>query len=96
MMTLLGFDKISNVINIIGASYKRRDSLREKQAEKVEKALRMGEIRSERGLNQELGQKRPGDTRWGSHYRSLLNLGKLFSSIIDVLDALSTVFYEDC
>ncbi|KAK9755784.1 hypothetical protein RND81_01G050400, partial [Saponaria officinalis] len=59
-------------------------------AEKVEEALRVGELQSARGLNQELGLKRPGDTRWGSHYKSLLNLGKLFSSIIDVLDALST------
>ncbi|KAK9713942.1 hypothetical protein RND81_06G059800 [Saponaria officinalis] len=53
------FEKISNMQNIVGASYKRMDLLREKQAEKVEEALRVGELQSARGLNQELGLKRP-------------------------------------
>ncbi|KAK9706919.1 hypothetical protein RND81_07G160600 [Saponaria officinalis] len=78
---------VAKIMMMLLASYKRMDLLREKQAEKVEEALRVGELQSVRGLNQELV---PGDTRWGSHYKSLLNLGKLFSSIIDVLDALST------
>lgn len=29
--------------------------------------------------------KRPGDTRWSSHYGTLINLIHLFSSVIDVL-----------
>ncbi|KAK9689019.1 hypothetical protein RND81_09G028800 [Saponaria officinalis] len=38
------------------------------------------------GLNQELWIKRPCDTRWGSHYRSLLNLRESFLDVIDVLE----------
>ncbi|XP_047978826.1 zinc finger MYM-type protein 1-like [Salvia hispanica] len=36
-------------------------------------------------LNQELGLKRPGDTRWSSHYKTLLNVMDLFSAIVNVL-----------
>ncbi|XP_057790841.1 uncharacterized protein LOC131007949 [Salvia miltiorrhiza] len=34
----------------------------------------------------EMELKRPGDTRWSSHYGTLINLMHLFSSIIDVLE----------
>ncbi|XP_019257830.1 PREDICTED: uncharacterized protein LOC109236055 [Nicotiana attenuata] len=44
------------------------------------------EVHTGRGLNQERGLQRPGDTRWGSHYRTLDNLIVLFSSIIHVLE----------
>ncbi|XP_059315404.1 uncharacterized protein LOC132066015 [Lycium ferocissimum] len=45
-----------------------------------------GEVHSGRGLNQERGLQRPGDTHWDSHYRSLDNLIVLFPSIIHVLE----------
>lgn len=38
--------------------------LGKKQAKKVEEALQFGELETGRGLNQELGLKRAGDTRW--------------------------------
>ncbi|CAL2265244.1 unnamed protein product [Prunus armeniaca] len=56
---------VSNVLNIVGASSKRRDILREKQALKVIEAFSNGELSSRQGLNQELGVRRPCDT---SHY----------------------------
>ncbi|XP_062075261.1 uncharacterized protein LOC133779301 [Humulus lupulus] len=59
---------VSNVVNVVGASSKRRDILREKQALKVIEALKGGELLSGRGQNQESGIKRPCDTRWGSHF----------------------------
>ncbi|KAM3219281.1 hypothetical protein P3L10_023812 [Capsicum annuum] len=40
-----------------------------------------------RGLNQELGLIKAGDTRWGSHYKSFENFISNFASIIDVLDS---------
>ncbi|XP_074300503.1 uncharacterized protein LOC141631779 [Silene latifolia] len=67
-----------------GASY----ILREKQAEHVLKALQMGELISGSGLNQEKGLSRPSDTRWGSHFKTILSVFDLFSTIIDVLDAI--------
>ena len=65
---------------MVGASCKRHDLLREKQAERVKEALSNGNIESGRGLNQELAPVRAGDTRWGSHYRSLMNVSKLFDA----------------
>ncbi|XP_049372494.1 uncharacterized protein LOC125837405 [Solanum verrucosum] len=41
-----------------------------------------------RGLNQELGLVKAGDTRWGSHYKSFGNFISRFDSIVDVLDPL--------
>ena len=35
------------------------------QAEYMIEALKLGEIESGQGLNQEMGLARPGDTRWG-------------------------------
>nr|XP_016509660.1 PREDICTED: zinc finger MYM-type protein 1-like [Nicotiana tabacum] len=79
---------VSNVLNIVGGSFKRMDDLRESQAEKVQEALDMGELETGRGLNQELGLARAADTRWGSHYKSFKNFISMFGSIIDVLDTI--------
>ncbi|GAA0163198.1 hypothetical protein LIER_19121 [Lithospermum erythrorhizon] len=40
------------------------------------------------GLNQELYLARAGDTRWGSHFRVLLRLKKLFTPVVEVLEEL--------
>ncbi|XP_062085743.1 uncharacterized protein LOC133791850 [Humulus lupulus] len=45
---------VSNVVNVFGASSKRHDILREKQALKVIKALKGGELLSGRSQNQEM------------------------------------------
>ncbi|XP_033515332.1 uncharacterized protein [Nicotiana tomentosiformis] len=79
---------VSNVLNIVGGSFKRMDDLRESQAEKVQEALDMGELETGRGLNQELGLARAADTRWGSHYKSFKNFISMFGSIIDVIDTI--------
>ncbi|XP_050207452.1 uncharacterized protein LOC126656872 [Mercurialis annua] len=52
----------------------------------VIESLINGELQTGRGLNQEVSIKRPGDTCWGSHYASLLNIMTMFSSIIYVLE----------
>ncbi|KAL5720233.1 hypothetical protein ACHQM5_012915 [Ranunculus cassubicifolius] len=82
------FNTISTIINTVGASCKRRDSLREKHASKMSNDLKVGEIPSGKGLNQEIGVKRAGDTRWSSHYGSLLNLIRLYPSILEVLSGI--------
>ncbi|KAL5577490.1 hypothetical protein UlMin_019189 [Ulmus minor] len=80
---------VSNVVNIVGASSKRRDILREKQALKVIEALKSGELSSGKGLNQEIGIKRPCDTRWGTHFGTLVSFITMFSSIVDVLEEIT-------
>ncbi|XP_060214793.1 uncharacterized protein LOC132641730 [Lycium barbarum] len=79
---------VSNVLNVVGGSFKRMDELRESQAEKVQEALNMGEVETGKSLNQELGLARAADTRWGSHYKSFKNFIGMFGSITDVLDTI--------
>ncbi|XP_021799956.1 zinc finger MYM-type protein 1-like, partial [Prunus avium] len=83
------FTLVSNVVNIVGASSKRRDILRDKQALKVVEALTNGELSSGKGLNQATEIKRSCDTRWGSYYGTLINFITMFSSTIDVLDEIA-------
>ncbi|CAJ2657317.1 unnamed protein product [Trifolium pratense] len=82
------FNQVATLSNVVGASAKRRDILRESQIEKVDEALKEGEISSGRGLNQEATIKRAGDTRWSSHFGTLLIIVSLFSSMIDMLDVI--------
>ncbi|XP_028071838.1 uncharacterized protein LOC114274166 [Camellia sinensis] len=79
----LFFTLVSNVVNVVGASCKRRDIVKEKQAAKVAEALNTGELSSGQGLNQETNLKRASETRWGSHYGTLVSLASMFSTVID-------------
>ncbi|KAL4029912.1 hypothetical protein IC575_008140 [Cucumis melo] len=77
------------MVNVtIGASVKRRDMLRKKHSANTFEALNNGELSSGRGLNQETMIKRPGDTRWGSHYITLVRCISMFSSICEVLEII--------
>ncbi|XP_019264501.1 PREDICTED: zinc finger MYM-type protein 1-like [Nicotiana attenuata] len=69
--------------------YERREMLRDDQAEKLEELLMLGEVHTGSGLNQELGLQRAGDTRWGSHFKTMRNFISLFSSIVHVLGILA-------
>ena len=39
-------------------------------------------------MNEETNLKRPGDTRWGSYYGTILNLILMFSTIVNVLEII--------
>ncbi|KAF8095654.1 hypothetical protein N665_0327s0010 [Sinapis alba] len=80
------FDKIAVLLNVVGASCKRKDMVREDYRNKVEEKTKKGEIKTGKGLNQEISFQRPGKTRWGSHYKTLLRLVDLFASITKVLE----------
>ncbi|KAJ9566219.1 hypothetical protein OSB04_002185 [Centaurea solstitialis] len=82
------FELTSRLLNMIGSSYKHRDKLRDKQATRDVAALADSDLESGTGLNPEIGIKRPSDTRWGSHYGSLLNIKALYPSICEVLETL--------
>ena len=62
--------------------------LRHHQYANVMKALECGILESGSGLNQEMGLPRPGDTRWGSHYKTVVNMIAMYPTIRDVLIAL--------
>ena len=75
-------------MNVVGASAKRLDILRDKQAMLVNEVFRNSEISSGQSLNQETSLRRFGDTRWGSHYDTLISISTMFSSIGDVLEII--------
>ncbi|KAJ9178614.1 hypothetical protein P3X46_010483 [Hevea brasiliensis] len=66
------FNTVTHLVNVIGGSL----------FEEIAKC----EIKTEQGLNQEMALKRSGDTRWSSHYGTVVNLMHLFPSVIDVLE----------
>jgi hypothetical protein len=70
---------------VIGNSCKKTQMLRVEQAQRIVEALDLGEIDSGKGLNQEIGLGRPGDTRWGSHYKTIMHAIYLYPSIQKVL-----------
>jgi hypothetical protein len=57
------FNFISSIINIVGASCKRMEVIREKQYARIIEGLENGEISSGRDLNQETSLRKYGDTR---------------------------------
>ncbi|KAL1329400.1 hypothetical protein AAHE18_12G037600 [Arachis hypogaea] len=76
-------------------SCKRRDMLHDSWMTKTIEALKSGEIFSGRGLNQEIALKRVGDTRWDSHYGTILRLIFLFPSMVNVLKYLSQALQKN-
>ncbi|XP_052627808.1 uncharacterized protein LOC111880587 [Lactuca sativa] len=80
------FEQISLVVNVVCASCKRKDMLREQARQRVQKGLCSGELETGRGLNQETTLVRAGDTRWGSHFNTLTSLVKLFADVLVVLE----------
>jgi hypothetical protein len=82
------FNIVSILINVVVGSCKRNYMLKEEQNEKVKNALKNGEIVSGRGLNQETNLKRPANTRWNSHFATLVNLILMFKSVTIVLQKL--------
>ncbi|XP_047259695.1 zinc finger MYM-type protein 1-like [Capsicum annuum] len=82
------FDHVTNVLNVVGGSFKHRDLLRHHQAEDLKQLLKSGKAHTEQGLRQERGLQRSGDTLWGSHFKTLDNFLVIFSSIVHVLEVI--------
>ncbi|GJT80929.1 zinc finger MYM-type protein 1-like protein [Tanacetum coccineum] len=85
------FETLTNLLNVVGVSCKRNEMLKEAQAQNVAQAFDDDEYASGKGKNQELGLGRPGDTRWGSHYKLINNVISLYSIIVDVLEKIGDV-----
>ncbi|XP_076955846.1 uncharacterized protein LOC143630822 [Bidens hawaiensis] len=78
------------IVNIVGASCKRKDLIRKKQHDDFVKRIETGEVCAGKGKNQEMSLARAGDTRWGSHLKTILRLLDLWKPVREVLFALST------
>ena len=89
------FDMVSMLLNVVGASCKRKDKVRENYRDEINVGIASGDINTGKGQNQEISFQRPGTTRWGSHYKTLLRLVGLFSTIIKVLEYIEEEGADD-
>ncbi|XP_075524090.1 uncharacterized protein LOC142556515 [Primulina tabacum] len=65
------FDKLTFIVNMVGASCKCYDELKEAHADDIAYLISINELETGRGLNQICNLQRAADTRWSSHFRSL-------------------------
>ncbi|XP_058752305.1 uncharacterized protein LOC131625458 [Vicia villosa] len=79
------FEYISLIVTTTSASCKRKDALKEAQHQDILNKLKSGEISQGKGLHQSSSLTRPRDTRWGSHYTTLIRLDQMWSSMLEVL-----------
>ncbi|KAL0388014.1 UNVERIFIED_CONTAM: hypothetical protein Sradi_2683200 [Sesamum radiatum] len=79
------FNYISMIVNIVGASCKRRDALLQNHHAKIVEKLEKGEIFSGRVKHQETTLAGPGDTCWGSHHITLVRLLSMWDSVLEIL-----------
>ncbi|XP_052620868.1 uncharacterized protein LOC111892149 [Lactuca sativa] len=82
------FTNLIFTINVVCASSKRHDELQKAKATEIEHLLELGEIESGKGLNQIGTLRRAGDTRWGSHFRSVCSLLNMFDCTRVVLQGI--------
>jgi hypothetical protein len=76
------FNYVPLIVNTVGASCMRKDALLAKHHDVLLEKVENGEITTGRGLNQECSLARPGDTRWGSHLKTLLRIMVMWEAII--------------
>lgn len=79
------FNYVSLIVTSTSASCKRKDKLLAKHRETIVRKLESGEIFKGRGLHQTTNLARPGDTRWGSHFTTLLRIETMWDSVVKVL-----------
>ena len=80
------FNYVPLIVNTVGASCMRKDALLAKHHDMLLEKLESGEIITGKGLNQECSLARPGDTRWGSHLKTLLRILVMWEAVIDILE----------
>jgi hypothetical protein len=74
----------------------KEDLMVDKQCKILLRKLKSGEISLGRGKHQEVSLVRPGDTRWGSHYRTLLRIESMWGSVIEVLEIVHQDVRNPC
>ena len=60
----------------------------QKHHDKLVSLLENGDIVSGSGQHQETSLVRAGDTRWGSHHRTLVHLYQMWDSVVEVLQGI--------
>ncbi|XP_042423326.1 zinc finger MYM-type protein 1-like [Zingiber officinale] len=80
------FQYVTMIVNTTHASCKRKDKFRQLEHDRLVECLEKGDIVSGKGKNQEISLKRPGDTRWGSHYMTIIRLMSTWTFVLQVLE----------
>ncbi|XP_051143939.1 uncharacterized protein LOC127260273 [Andrographis paniculata] len=75
------FEYLSMIVNVAGASYKMRDNLRQQQHDARVKCIEECGVLTGKRKNQEMALARAGDTRWGSHFKTILRLFQLWDVV---------------
>ncbi|XP_020684073.1 zinc finger MYM-type protein 1-like [Dendrobium catenatum] len=89
------FEFSYRIINTIGASCKRSDAIKCIQHDKILLYLKNGNLISGKGLNQEINLQKSSDTRWSSHFHSLISLMRMYASVIEVLEIIKEEVVHD-
>lgn len=79
------FEVISQIITLASSSCKHNDELLQLHLEQVLQEVESGERVTGRGLNQETSLRRAAETRWGTHYESLLRIISMYKAVCKVL-----------
>ncbi|CAH9106516.1 unnamed protein product [Cuscuta europaea] len=82
------FDHLVMIVNVVGASCKRKDDLLQKHYENVVGRIEHGEVSIGKGKNKEKSLVRSGDTRWVSHYKTIIRVVDMWDAVIEVLEAI--------
>ncbi|KAI3813620.1 hypothetical protein L1987_18348 [Smallanthus sonchifolius] len=82
------FTDLVFIINVVCASSKCHDELQKAKGNEIKELLELGEIKSGKGLNQVGTLSRAGDTRWGSHFKSVCSLINMFDVTRVVLQGI--------
>ncbi|XP_022859071.1 zinc finger MYM-type protein 1-like, partial [Olea europaea var. sylvestris] len=83
------FNMLDIIVNLVGASCKRVDALRTSYHVEILERLNIEKLSGRTGQFQEMSLARPGDTRWGSHLKTVTHFISMFNAIIDVLENIS-------
>ncbi|XP_021801102.1 zinc finger MYM-type protein 1-like [Prunus avium] len=83
------FSMLTNIVNFVSASAKRRNELNLIQKAELKELLDSWELETGRGLNQTRSLERVGATSWGSHYSSITSLMSLFKETKLLLQEIS-------
>ncbi|XP_023752283.1 uncharacterized protein LOC111900630 [Lactuca sativa] len=78
------FEQLGLVVTIICGSCKIKYMIREMQKQRMAIEICIVQTETGRWLNQEISLVRAGDTRWGSHFRTIVSLLNLFAEVVVV------------
>ncbi|KAK9671277.1 hypothetical protein RND81_12G018900 [Saponaria officinalis] len=82
------FSTLTMIVNFVDSSAKRHSMLKKFREEEILDLVAAGTLEMDSGKNQACTLQKAGATRWGSHFRSISSLIKLFGATEATIDDL--------